>query len=481
MSGEPSTAALQMKRINLRRSLPSEICVDKASSLTVIAGVAYEFGDYVSDFPLTPLLLIRNVGGASGAMEVAAVAPWQEVKGLSVRKSGIYHKITFSIASYVSVGLRIQVKIGSASASVLTDASSASSVWTPTYAEFVLPFISDYIEITAPDTTGAMPSLTNFREAIVPLWLCETASGDASLQAMPHTQTRLLIQEDYGATIGSHIWDSSLILCEYLHSVLGASGTSVAEGQAGTDTDERQQAKVRVCLELGAGCGVVGLFLAQALQRRAAIVGENASTGGGTSTEGYPRARALVFLTDTAQQMRYLERNLLLNAPADADADVAARQSQFRCVPLELDWAQIPPVMDGDSLRSCRFRRLIRETYADFIGSPFPLDAPYAVKSVSDPSSAPPVPESEPPSAPTPAPNPVVDIIVAADVLYDQTAIDALFRTVRWFATPAQTQVYIAQKLRSAQKLVDVSIIPGFSASLVHQECSVLVYKLVAL
>lgn len=100
----------------------------------------------------------------------------------------------------------------------------------------------------------------------------------------------LIIQEDYGATLGSHIYDCSLVLLEFFNKELLSSrycDHALLDGSV---------------VELGSGCGLLGIWLNQHCKR--------------------------VFLTDRTSQLALIRRNVLLNTSHAA-----------RCMCLALDWS----------------------------------------------------------------------------------------------------------------------------------------------
>jgi hypothetical protein len=105
----------------------------------------------------------------------------------------------------------------------------------------ILDFLSDVIEITSNnnEVNGYVPSLlSNYRSVTI-------GSRVASTPPSPLTIT---IQEEYGASMGSHIYDSAIVLCHYFNNNPLIYKRS--------DTHEYASA-----LELGSGCGLVGLWL----------------------------------------------------------------------------------------------------------------------------------------------------------------------------------------------------------------------------
>jgi len=390
-----------MKRVTLRKGLPSLISLKGASQLLVIAGVAFEFGEYVNCVSFQPEVAIRNCDDMI----------WQQVKVIGVKKTDMYYAIKCSLEECVVAGGKYQLKIGGITdVGINTPGTDSHMSAMCSYGSDIIPFLSDYFEIMDDDralSTMSLPMLTNYREVVVPI------CGRVGVETV--SPVKVLIKEDYGATIGSHIWDSSLILCEYMHK----SGIGLGYSSLATDDD----GCVSVCLELGAGVGVVGLYVAKAARRR-----------------------SLVVLTDIQRQMAYLNTNIALNSHPGL--------TQARCVSMVLDWNSIPDDLNGAAGNTpCSYRDEIVTLHRETV----------------DPSARSSVCQSS---------YPVIDLIVAADVLYDQTATDGLFRTLRCFATAGRTDILIAQKIRGADTLVDISAVPGFISELVHEECNVLVFKL---
>lgn len=113
--------------------------------------------------------------------------------------------------------------------------------------------------------------------------------------------TNLVMCEDYGAAIGSHVYDCSLILSEYIHE-LKKSGKTYS-----------------TLVELGAGCGLAGLY---ALLR-------------------FPSAVAI--LTDRSAQLQHLQQNVLINL-------TALEELRGRCSVKEFDWSNQSQLDDLKSI-----------------------------------------------------------------------------------------------------------------------------------
>jgi len=114
------------------------------------------------------------------------------------------------------------------------------------------------------------------------------------------------VREDYGATLGSHVYDCSVVLLRFLRDELRAT-RSHPNWHHGS------------VLELGSGCGLLGLWLATHFDH--------------------------AFLTDKACQVDLLRANVQLN-----DASWGASR-KVDCLPL--DWADGPSGLDLAALLAC--------------------------------------------------------------------------------------------------------------------------------
>jgi hypothetical protein len=164
------------------------------------------------------------------------------------------------------------------------------------------------------------------------------------------------IQEERGLTMGSHVWDSAVVVFHLLPSLLP---TLLTPQQL-----KRQGQRGLVAVELGAGVGLTGLQLA-----RLGLFSR-------------------VFLTDLAAQVPLTQQNIALNAPhchvaTSSDADSRSEGSEDEGVAVavtavELDW------LSADSLESFRQQHLRGRpvdliTAADVLYSPSLAAALFAV------------------------------------------------------------------------------------------------------
>lgn len=129
----------------------------------------------------------------------------------------------------------------------------------------VLDLISDMFEVTTESAqiSAAAVLLSNYR--MLPLGAGVGAGAGG-----------LLLKESYGLSLGAHIYDSAVVLAQHVAQLPACAGRSTV-------------------VELGAGCGLVGMAAALAL-----------ALGQGTAGQ--------VILTDMQQALPLLKENVLLNS-----------------------------------------------------------------------------------------------------------------------------------------------------------------------
>ena len=155
----------------------------------------------------------------------------------------------------------------------------------------ILPMITDVITVGAEVTTSGYqhPLLSIYRPVVL------------------FDEKRMIIKEEYGATLGSHLYDSALVFSRYWlneqrnNSKRGGSGSGGGGGEEGRPTLAANPPKGGVAIELGSGCGIVGILLSRYFER--------------------------VYATDKEYQLRLLKENIRFNG------------SEETCVALPLDWA----------------------------------------------------------------------------------------------------------------------------------------------
>lgn len=141
----------------------------------------------------------------------------------------------------------------------------------------VLPWLSETLVVAGKDSrergrNGRM--LSCYREIDV-IDLLPSISTESAVFGLGANQ-KFSLQEEYGVGIGSHIYDSAVVLMRYLAGVDAMSAN-------GIDVRNRHD----TAIELGSGCGLVGLFLGFFFDS--------------------------VFLTDKSSQMPLLEANVARN------------------------------------------------------------------------------------------------------------------------------------------------------------------------
>lgn len=132
---------------------------------------------------------------------------------------------------------------------------------------------------------------------------------------------KLFIREEYGLTLGSHIYDSSIILLRYLELNLDTLRSSLLKDFVG---NEGAKCDVSI-LELGAGCGLVGIWLSSVL---GSCIANSHIIDGLTA-----QSKVSVYLTDKKQQLPLLQHNIDVNA----GATTGPGSVQLSCAAL--DWA----------------------------------------------------------------------------------------------------------------------------------------------
>ena len=102
--------------------------------------------------------------------------------------------------------------------------------------------------------------------------------------------------------MGGHIYDSSVVLVTYWDRIWEAAALSKREEQASRAGEADDiAAPAGVCIELGAGCGLVGIFLAQH----------------GAGVHRYNR----VLLTDKACMRQVVDMNIAANSNVNSSSD----------------------------------------------------------------------------------------------------------------------------------------------------------------
>lgn len=148
--------------------------------------------------------------------------------------------------------------------------------------------------------------------SVLPAWSCpfdlihnEPASYVERQLAVSKTVT-LRVYEEMGESIARHVWDAGIVLAAFIHDIL--LQRRISDHDSPFARVLCKPAGIRV-IELGSGCGIVGLQLA------------------------HVRKQATVLLTDLPEAMEILERNIGV-------ATLASRSQVSRAV---LDWETCVP------------------------------------------------------------------------------------------------------------------------------------------
>lgn len=176
----------------------------------------------------------------------------------------------------------------------------------------ILPFISDKLYIDANESIQFPFFVSNVREIPLP-----PVPGSSQ-------RSKLLVHEQYGRTIGHHVYDCSVILLSYLYCLLhsGPSRTSNNDGFQNDpllttsvcdpdmeDLITRSMSSNRgVCLELGAGVGAVSIGISRFFEK--------------------------VFITDKCSQLDIIRENMQMNRKSYTQGDTITVEA------LELDWSE---------------------------------------------------------------------------------------------------------------------------------------------
>ena len=377
-------------RLQLRRSLPSVISQKKRIQVEVI--LASEFADSIPG-----LLGVYSI-------DVSLVAPTQPLRRLCVLKS-----VTDMRNEIVYMLIDPPPELGTYR--LLFDVTRNDS--TKDIDTIVLPLLTDTFEIVEKEISGSMrsmPSLYSWRLV-----------GD------------LQILEEYGKTLGSHIYDSSIIMLQYLMKSLHDFNTR------------------RVAVELGSGCGLLSIWLS--------------------------KYYAAVLATDKSYQLPLIRENIKCN------------EREQNCFVKDLDWVEwsrsdiktsaltiLQELHQMNSALSSEKASLVippvEHVHKANGGATSKCDEGGSDSSIS---------QSTPSTAD-------VDLIIGADVLYDRSVADAFFNVVRDLASAGKTTILIAQKIRRSDReggnsleRVDVRSVEGFSATEVACEANVVIWSMIKL
>ena len=314
----------------------------------------------------------------------------EEEKNKNNNNNGVYD-ISFQLPSLSSLS---SSSSSSSSFQIFTSSPSCPDV---------LPFLSDYIQI--------VPSSSSLKPSNLTLFTCYRKLSCHVNNNNITEKKYLYIKENYGLTLGSHIWDASIVLSQYL--------LTLPKEISGT------------VLELGAGCGVVGLSLGLTLSPH------NLMTG---------------LLTDVSSQLPLLKENIQIN------------KLNHCCTTQEMD------IFSSSSSSSFQSSSSSSSSSSSFQSSSSSSSSSSSFLS-SDLN--------------------IFDYIVGADILYNKDGHDSLMQVIIR-NMGYHTTVYLAQKERRAGLLNKEEAYKGWERDdwfeeqypqlkreRLYEHCGVVIWKLV--
>lgn len=140
---------------------------------------------------------------------------------------------------------------------------------------FILPFLSSEIEIVETIPSNWNILCQNYR---LLNYFFHTSSS---------TLNQIMIKEDRGLTMGSHLWDSSIILFLNFQNIFELPLQTILQNKS-------SQSNLNI-IELGAGCSLIGILFAKYLQ------------------ETFDSLPFHIYCTDLSTQLSLINENIILN------------------------------------------------------------------------------------------------------------------------------------------------------------------------
>ena len=318
----------------------------------------------------------------------------------------------------------------------------------------------------------------------------------------------LIIKEDYGHTIGSHVYDSSIVMLRFLNKMLLQSQSSSSQ----TSSSSLDYTSILTCsttdvvIELGSGCGLVSIWLALHIPVR-------------------------VVATDLEAQLPSLRSNVdrnalpLLPSPTvstnDDGSAISLSQTQTSMTPqlpmvTRLNWTEFRTKMNqqdnnpigmtdspvqnegtaGQTRQSNAHEQKQIGQQVDQEDSNRSCGEHTTSAGINTSSSSPKLSFREAYQSEHMGMTATdgCAMIIACDVLYDRTIVDDFFAVVRSFSkrSPSRTVLLLAQKLRNYKDhdlstapstaalppTVDVTQIQGFVCHKVWEEAQVVIWEM---
>jgi predicted nicotinamide N-methyase len=207
------------------------------------------------------------------------------------------------------------------------------------------------------------------------------------------------IREEFGANLGAHVWNSGIVLSEFLcrhfEDYLGTH--PIFHQKPNQDISLSIRENGRRVLELGSGCGLTGIVVSHLL--------EKCNGRGGASG-----VMNEVYFTDLANNLPLIEMNIHKNF--GTTTDTKQQQQHVRHVVTSLDW-------DKFSQKSQQQEQLQEKARSS------------SLQEETKPEQA--VDSNAAPQA-CPIRNMSFDLIIAADILYNIDHVDPLLNLLDHFA-----------------------------------------------
>jgi len=403
---------LHVGRLQFIRSIPSAVV--SGSSLRFEVSCCSEFNESFST--IIPSLDITLYTTDSSDSSIRTINYSNAFKSFKTKQVGRNVCISF-VAPETSGPYIIHVKVDSSDLRRL----------------YIMELYSEVFQVysrgKSVDLVKSMTLLGCYRVFPCPRFGLSSGSGLSSSQS---SRGNLYIREEYGASLGSHLYDSSVIMMRYLSSLGHIPGVittcrkfeSVYSTENSNNKAGLNEIDPQTVVELGAGCGLLGIWLSELLA-------------------AYPID---IVMTDKSVQLPLMNHNLKLNShfPHVNPTNGEEIKKCSSCTCQELNWES------GAQVNALRAQIRNRN----------------------------------------------LGLILAADVFYDLSAASSLLNVIESLAIPGTTQILMAQKLRGGTawgedateipKLLRLSKFPlsdmcvgrFTDISCVHCEANVLIWSL---
>jgi predicted nicotinamide N-methyase len=336
----------------------------------------------------------------------------------------------------------------------------------------------------------------------------------------------ILIKEDRGITMGSHLWDSSIVQYEHLKELythmphhlsnqsdqsdqcLKESGDLSLEinaehAHAHDHTHAHAHAHVhtharvnnRIAVELGAGCALIGIALAKSnlfhkvyctdLRNQVPYTRENLYMN---NVHGIASAHELNWIDEKSidaflhtigfkhenkhenkheHNKHEHNNNTTIKDPkpiVHSSAHTIEHTTEHISGSKDITSSSLTDINDSSIPADSNPASRMPADIVDI-----PSDSSTSDNVTSDTSTSDTIPSH-------------IDVIIASDVLYEVAITASLFSVIRLLSRPRHTVTFLAQKIRGhdPKGSVDVSAIEGFESSIILVEKNVILWKIIA-